>query len=234
VDDAFTIGAVFTDPLGLDLHVASFLWEDGTQCVTFRDAECSLDEGTGGVGTVSASHHFTDTGLYTISLSVIDDDGGVGTAIAGPVVVYDPDGGFATGGGWIDSPPGAFAADPSLAAKATFGFVAKYQKGARVPQGSTKFQFKVADLKFESASYDWLVVTGGNYARFKGSGTINGSPAPNGQDYQFMLWAGDGRGKNGEDTFRIKIWREDTGHVVYDNGMNQAIGGGQIRVHAGK
>jgi hypothetical protein len=46
-----------------------------------------------------------------------------------------------------------------------------------------------------------------------------------------MLWAGDGE----PDTFRIKIWYEDGDEiVVYDNGFDQAIGGGSIKVHKGK
>lgn len=113
--------------------------------------------------------------------------------------------------------------------KATFGFVAKYKKGASVPEGNTEFVFRAADLNFHSSSYDWLVVTGSDYARFKGTGTINGIG-----DYKFMLWAGDGTGTDGADTFRIKIWEEDglgNETVIYDNGMNQAIGGGSIVVH---
>jgi hypothetical protein len=116
-----------------------------------------------------------------------------------------------------------------LAGKASFGFVAKYKKGASVPEGNTEFVFKTADLNFHSSSYDWLVVTGSDYAKFKGTGTINGAG-----DYKFMLWAGDGTGTDGADTFRIKIWEEDgsgSETVVYDNGMDQAIGGGQIAVH---
>jgi hypothetical protein len=116
-----------------------------------------------------------------------------------------------------------------LTGKASFGFVAKYKKGADVPDGQTEFVFRAADLNFHSSSYDWLVVTGSDYARFKGTGTINGSG-----DYKFMLWAGDGTGTDGADTFRIKIWEEDeSGNeaVIYDNGMDQAIGGGSIVVH---
>jgi len=225
---------IFTDPAPIDMHVAVVDWADGTACRTGTGSDCSLDEGTGVVGSVTGRHAYAQAGLYTIALSVTDNDGGAGVSTVGPVVVYDPDGGFVTGGGWIDSPPGALAADPSLAGKATFGFVSKYKKGAQVPEGKTEFQFHVADLRFDSTSYDWLVITGGNYARFKGSGTINGNPASNGGDYRFMLWGGDGTGSGGEDTFRIKIWREDTGYVIYDNGMNQAIGGGQIQVHTGK
>ena len=146
------------------------------------------------------------------------------------LVVYDPSGGFVTGGGWIDSPAGAYADDLSLVGVASFGFVSKYKKGAQVPTGNTEFVFQSGDLTFHSSSYDWLVVTGSDYARFKGAGTVNGDGP-----YKFMLWARDG-GKDDYDTFRIKIWEEDetTGDetVIYDNDTDQPISGGSIVVHA--
>jgi len=118
------------------------------------------------------------------------------------------------------SPPG----------KATFGFVSKYKKGASVPTGNTEFQFKAGDLNFHSTEYQWLVINQNDMnAQFKGYGTINGAG-----NYGFMLWAGDGTGSNGEDTFRIKIWDVATDAVVYDNGMKQTIGGGSIVVHKAK
>jgi hypothetical protein len=141
------------------------------------------------------------------------------------VVVYDPSGGFVTGGGWFYSDPGNYVPDTSLEGKATFGFVAKYKKRATVPSGNTEFQFKAGDLNFHSSSYDWLVVTGSDYAKFKGIGTINGTG-----EYKFMIWAGD----DDPDTFRIKIWTEDGSGaetVVYDNGSDQAIGRGNIVIH---
>jgi hypothetical protein len=76
------------------------------------------------------------------------------------IAVYDPSSGFVTGGGWIISPVGAYTANPGLTGKATFGFVSKYQKGANVPTGETEFQFQLANMKFKSTSYDWLVVAG--------------------------------------------------------------------------
>jgi hypothetical protein len=66
---------------------------------------------------------------------------------------------------------------------------------------------------------------GRHECQFKGYGTINGAG-----NYGFMLWAGDGS----PDTFRIQIWDAATEVVVYDNGMNQAIGGGSIVVHKAK
>jgi hypothetical protein len=141
------------------------------------------------------------------------------------LAVYDPSGGFVTGGGWIDSLEGAYTADPTLTGKASFGFVSKYKKGAQVPTGSTEFQFKAADLNFHSNDYEWLVVNqGGTNAQFKGVGTINGTGS-----YKFMLWAGDDE----PDTFRIKIWTEEdeVEDIAYDNGSHQPIGGGSIIIH---
>ena len=53
------------------------------------------------------------------------------------ISVYDPSGGFVTGGGWINSPAGAFAADPTRVGRATFGFNAKYKKGSTDVTGDT-------------------------------------------------------------------------------------------------
>jgi hypothetical protein len=74
-----------------------------------------------------------------------------------------------------------------------------------------------------------VVNQAGTNAQFKGSGTINGDG-----DYKFMLWAGDGAGDNGADTFRIRIWTEnELGEEtdIYDNGFDQVICGGSIVVH---
>ena len=120
---------------------------------------------------------------------------------------------------------GAYKPDPTLGGKATFGFVSKYKKGADTPTGNVEFQFRPAGLNFHSSSYEWLVVTGGDYAMFEGNGTINGRG-----DYKFRVWAGDDK----PDTFRIKIWEEDefgVETVIYDNGSDQAIGGGSVVLH---
>ena len=170
-----------------------------------------------------------EAGIYDLCVRGTDDPGKVGDRECIMLVVYDPSGGFVTGGGWIDSPAGAYIADMNLTGKANFGFVSKYKKGATVPTGNTEFRFKAGDLNFHSSNYDFLVITmGGTNAQFKGSGTINGGLAPNGTEFRFMIWARD----NSPDTFRIKIWYEDGGEVlVYNNGFNQAIGGGSIVVH---
>jgi hypothetical protein len=177
-------------------------------------------------------------GVYTVALQVRDEDGGEGMQTASNyLVVYDPSEGFVTGGGWIWSPAGACrlaSACFGSQGKATFGFVAKYHKGATIPSGNTEFEFKAGGLKFKATSYEWLVVAGSK-AKYKGEGTING-----GGQYGFMLTAIDGDSHKGSDAFRIKIWDAVTGEVVYDNKIGSAddsdaatkLGGGSIVIHS--
>lgn len=183
----------------------------------------------------TASISFDAAHVVLVRAHAEDKAGNVSGEDAILLAVYDPSGGFVTGGGWIMSPAGAYAANPSLTGKATFGFVAKYQKGANVPVGNTEFQFHVANFKFKSTEYEWLVVAGAR-AQFKGSGTVNGVGG-----YGFMLTAIDGQlnGGGGVDKFRIKIWDKATGDIVYDNQMGAgdaadpttAVMGGSIVIH---
>ena len=222
-----TASASFTDPGILDTHTGVFDWGDGT-------SSPGLVTESDGSGSVSGSHAYT-AGVYTVTLTVTDKDGAPGQSVFQFVVVFDPDAGFVTGGGWILSPPGAYTADPTLSGKATFGFVAAYQPGARVPSGNTEFQFHAADFNFHSTSYDWLVVSGPK-AQYKGSGTINGAG-----DFGFRLTAVDDaiNGSGGADKLRIQIWDKTTGIAVYDNQLNAGdgtnpttvLGGGQIIIH---
>jgi hypothetical protein len=172
-----------------------------------------------------------EAGSYELCVRGTDEAGNLGTVDCTALDVYDPSA-FATGGGWIDSPEGAYREDPSATGKANFGFVSKYKKGATVPGGSIEFQLRAGKLNFHGSSYDLLIVTaGGTQAEIRGSGTLNGDLAPNGSEFECMIWVRD----DDPDTFRIKIWYEEGREVlVYDNGVNQPIGGGSILVHTKK
>jgi len=225
----------FTDAGTADTHHAVIEWGDGYDCNTntFPDPGCALSE-ISGSGTVTGNHTYQEPGVYTVKITVIDNDGGSATAIYEYVVIYDPDNGFVTGGGWIYSNPGSYKLELTLEGKANFGFVSKYKNGATSPTGNTEFQFRAADMNFHSSTYKWLVISGST-AKYKGVGTINGEG-----EYKFMIWATDGDLKEPDevDTFRIKIWLEDEGgneDVIYDNFVDeyseQAIGGGNIVIH---
>lgn len=235
VGTATLLEATFTDENADDTHTGTFDWGAGAVAGAVSES--------GGAGTLSLSQAFTEPGVYTVAATVVDDGGlsdSRSSTLDAPayLVIYDPSGGFVTGGGWIDSPVGACTlstCSDDTTGKAAFGFVSRYKKGASTPSGNTEFQFKAGDLNFKSAAYDWLVVAGAR-AQFKGSGTING-----GGDYGFLLTAIDGdlNGGGGADRFRIKIVDRTSGDVVYDNqrGSDETsdatteLGGGNIRIH---
>jgi hypothetical protein len=247
---------VVADPSPLAINTPTSLMatvdDSGTGGSTISSAEYNIDGGTYALMTTQDGNfdyvtedvivtipEFIEAGVYTVCVrgwDYYENIAGAEECIFLPV--YDPKGGFVTGGGWIMSPEGAYMADTSLTGKAIFGFVSKYKKGATVPTGVTEFQFKVADLNFHSDSYAWLVIAGAK-AQFKGVGTINGMGA-----YKFMISAMDADINNDNftvDRFRIKIWTEDesgTETVVYDNALGNdedtamtEIGGGSIVIH---
>lgn len=184
--------------------------------------------------TVSLGQFATPT---VISILVRGEDGTGNLSAAQPLelAVYDPNGSYIAGAGAIDSPAGAYAADPAMTGTAQFGFSSKYMKGTTIPTGNARFTFRTADFKFESVAHEWLVVAGAK-GQFKGTGTINGLG-----NYGFKIFGidGDAALTAGPDRFRIKIWDIDNGDaVVYDNEMNveegadptTVISHGQIRI----
>lgn len=216
----------FTDPGVLDTHTATWSFDGIDEPGTVTEA--------GGSGSTGVTRSFAAAGVYSVRLTVTDDDGASTTAstvddLEAFVVVYDPSAGFVTGGGWLMSPAGAYSADLGASGKATFGFVSKYVRGANVPIGNTQFRFHGASFDFASTSYQWLVVAGSK-AQYKGTGAVNGSGG-----YGFMLTAYDS-----PDRLRLKVW-DSSGEIVYDNARGssddidgaspQAIGGGSIVIH---
>jgi PKD repeat protein len=226
-DQPLSVEVIFSDPDAGDVHEVTWAWGDGKS-----------DTQAGATSPATAGHTYDEPGVYRVTVTVTDAAGEWDRQAYEFIVVYDPRGGFVTGGGWTWSPAGAYADDLDLEGKASFGFVSKYKKGAKVPDGQTQFQFKAGSLNFLSDSYQWLVVTGAK-AMFKGMGTVNGA-----RSYGFMLSATDAAlSPNTDlDLFRIKIWDLDGGNVVYDNLMGAdddedpttAIGGGNIVVHKAK
>lgn len=228
INTNLSASADFTDADTFNTHIAVWNWGDGVI------SEGTVSE-TSGSGSVTGNHTYTSSGIYTVTLTVVDNRGLAGQSIFHYVVVYDPNGEFVTGGGWINSPAGAYTADPALTGRANFGFNSKYESGTNVPTGQTQFNFKVAEFNFHGSIYDWLVISGPR-AQYKGSGTVNG-----GGNYGFILTGNDGQsnGGGGLDKFRIKIWDKTTGGSVYDNQLGDSdeanasavIEAGNILIH---
>ncbi|WP_162426285.1 HYR domain-containing protein [Pontibacter pudoricolor] len=226
LNSSVTLNATFTDE---NIKTAVWEWGDGTKSTQTISGS-----------PISATHTYTEAGVYSVGLTVTDHCGASTTTRFDYVVIFDPNGGFVTGGGWIDSPPGAYVANPTLVGKANFGFVAKYKKGSNQVDGNTEFQFKAGDLNFKSSAHDAMsLVVAGYKAIYKGVGSINGN-----ENYAFMVSVEDGnlKGSQEADRFRIKIWDRRDGAIVYDNNVSLSeqgdnavpsttISGGSIVIH---
>jgi hypothetical protein len=168
-----------------------------------------------------------------VEVIVDDNNTAIATAAYRFVVVYDPDGGFVSGAGWVDVPAQSYMGDLAAEGSARFGFQAKYRKGQTRPDGKTQFHFRAGGMDFRSSSYEWLVVAGAR-AQYKGEGTINGDSG-----YCFMLTGidGDVNGGGDVDRLRLKIWTCSDGNVVFDNlrsagdDNTTAISRGNIVIH---
>ena len=186
-------------------------------------------------GWYTLQHYFYDSGagVLAVDLSILDSSGNPihtwtlsdPSDIIGSTVGGNRYGWFATNGfPYLAVDNSVMKELSSPTGKASFAFNAKVKKGANAPDGQTEFQFKSGDLNFHSSGYDWVVFNlGDTSAQLKGSGTLNGADG-----YEFMIWATDGS----PDTFRIRIWNPVDGTIVYDNGMDQGIGGGNIVFHS--
>lgn len=222
-NDPASVGATINASVSLrdanpdDTHTAQWDWGDGA-------TSAGTVTVSGGEGSVTGSHAYTQPGIYRVTVTVTDS-GGLTASASRNVVVFDPNGGSVAGSGWIESPVGAYAFDFSASGRADFAFLSKYQKGANVPTGNTQFRFNAGNLVFRSDSYEWLVVAGAR-GQYKGEGTLNGIAG-----YKFMLTGidGDKIGRGTPDRFRLKIYLVDatTGQEVtlYDNQRGSTVEG---------
>jgi probable HAF family extracellular repeat protein len=152
-------------------------------------------------------------GLYLLTLTVDDSNAGASVATV-EVAVYDPDGSSVTGGGWFDSPAGALVADPAAQGRANFAFHLEYRRGRSTPEGNARLSFNAGGLHLTSSSFDWLVV-GGDMARFRGMGALEGRLDP----VYFEVVARD------PDGIRVRIWDDAGG--IYDS-TEVELGGGRV------
>lgn len=73
--------SVFNDLGTLDTHTAVIHWGDGTPSESGAVAESPFGppgSTSGASGSVSGTHQYGDDGVYTVSVDVTDDDGGIG------------------------------------------------------------------------------------------------------------------------------------------------------------
>ena len=222
---SITTTASFSDQDTSDTHTAVWNWGDGnTTAGTVTESN--------GSGSVLDSHTYTTAGVYTVTLTVIDNNNASGSSTYQYVVVYDPSAGFLTGSGKYNSQAGWDVQNPSATGDFKFGVQAKYTSANTTPTGDTKFKFQAGNLDFDATSYLWLVVSGAK-ATLKGSGTVNGSG-----NYTFLISAIDGSQTNGQNLIRVQI-KDSSNNIIYDTQAGDAdtadpttpLANGTIKVH---
>jgi hypothetical protein len=182
-----------------------------------------------GVGTILADATSQDgfvqmntalePAIYDIQMS-LDCSDIVSKAI---LVVYNPEGGFATGGGWIVPEPDGLNTYPNV--RANFGFNAKYKQDN--PTGHLEFRYSDGHIDLKSYSIEQLVITGGKIVQFKGWASINGEDG-----HWFFVKAIDNGEPGINDTFEIKIWNPGSNiDGDYDELAGGVLQGGNILVH---
>ena len=194
-------------------HTAKWLIDENTT------AKATITEPSGNKnGKVAGSYKFTAPGVYKLQMNVTDQNGVTHyTNTAGDleaiVVIYDPNGGHAYGGGYYNSPAGALKSNPSATGKASYGFAMNYFKNSTNPKGETQFEFKVGTFEFNALTFDYLVISNSK-AQFKGTGKIIGGQSGVG----FIMTVVDGQlDGSGIDKIRMKIYNKNNGLVIYDN-----------------
>ena len=212
VGSTVTFEGEFWDKAG-NSHSAKWLIDENTT------VKATVTEPSGNKnGKVTGSYKFTAPGVYKLQMNVTDQKGithysNTAGDLEAIVVIYDPNGGYAYGGGYYNSPAGALRSSPSATGKASYGFTLNYFKNSTYPKGETQFDFKVGSFEFNALNFEYLVINN-SMSQFKGTGKIIGGQSGVG----FIMTVVDGQlDGSGVDKIRMKIYNRSNGSIIYDN-----------------
>ena len=212
VGSTVTFEGEFWDKTG-NTHSAKWLIDENTT------VKATVTEPAGNKnGKVTGTYKFTAPGVYKLQMNVTDQKGithysNTAGDLEAIVVIYDPNGGFAYGGGYYNSPAGALRSSPSATGKASYGFTLNYFKNSTYPKGETQFDFKVGSFEFNALNFEYLVINN-SMSQFKGTGKIIGGQSGVG----FTMTVVDGQlDGSGVDKIRMKIYNRSNGSIIYDN-----------------
>ncbi|MDW3212575.1 MAG: choice-of-anchor Q domain-containing protein [Ilumatobacteraceae bacterium] len=225
ITDGVLIDVEFEDGDGaVDDYVVTIDWGDLVDEVPGTSTVCTATSATpqngnpnceiiaepgADAGLAVAFFEYAQPGVYPVTVTVTDSVGNSDTSSYEFVVVYDPEAGRVDGSGWYWSGNEAYDDGDRWGNWAFFGYSARYKKNATVPSGTTKLRL-LGEFYFKSTGYDYLLIND-TVAVAEGVGKLDGRSG-----YRFRVQGVD----NGWiDFFQITIWDEDTGEVVYDNGV---------------
>jgi hypothetical protein len=170
---------------------------------------------------------FSTPGLHDLCVRGTDVAGNVGTPNCVVLAVFDPNGGFVTGGGGTGSPAGADSSNPTGSGPVTFGFNVKYLPNTTTPAGDVEFHYNSGNINFKSTGFDFLVVTSEPRAQLQGTGTINGNTTC---AFAIDAWSGSFQPGN-VDAFGITIFNCGGATGNRYNLPTAPITQGSIKIH---
>jgi hypothetical protein len=223
IKKAAKLTAVFTDD---NLKTAIWSWGDG-----------ATSAGTISGNQITGSHYYSEAGMYDVTLTITDTYGKSASKIYSYVIVFDPDNGDVTGGGWMNTQRGDYRLK-STCEKGNFGFCAQYDKNLNL-KGNLTFHINGVNFHVSSTSLDWLLVDN-DHALIKGKAKVNCNSG-----YEFLVSAVDIDMKkncnHSVDLLRIIVWNSK-GDVIFDNQDDDSmfsrptdgISQGSIVIHGNK
>jgi hypothetical protein len=166
--------------------------------------------------------------LYTITTTCTDASGNVTTKTStvfvppnqknGPYTVFTAANSFVSPK--VSGVPAAVSATPTtnplIMGMINFDFSSKPETARSTKaesKGENLVNFILGNLEFRALNYDFRELSGVR-TQFKGYGKVN-----NETGYKYLLTVIDGQAPKGGgvDKFRIKIWNDKTGEVIFDN-----------------
>jgi len=179
-------------------------------------------------GTFDVTHNYPVAGTYIVNITLRDLCGASTSSAYESIVVFDPQAGWVKGGGWFQSPEGAYRKNLLAKGRANFSFDAQYNEYSNEPAGSVNFTFSAEGLKFRSTALDMLLING-ETAWLTGRGNVDGKGG-----YGILISMVDddtkipheGKGRPPmlkSDRLRVKIWNAE-GVVIYDTQLGAADG----------
>jgi len=177
---------------------------------TFTAQSTADVEGQPGVGVASTQASNLPADVYKVIVRLGANDYYEAPIAESVLVVYNPQGGFVTGGGWITN----------SGQKANFGFNAKYKN-----DGTLQGEFTMLDrvsgkpVQIKATSLEWLVVRSDmKSASFAGKAQVDGQGS-----YDFRVDIVDNGEPGKSDTFKVSV----------SNGYSAegTLDGGNIQVH---
>ncbi len=213
-----------------DAAIGATLLDEMGDPLCIDDQEVTFTLVAEGVGVIEVGPVFTvcgvaeagvtlEPGIYSILVQTACSDA-TGTAL---LAVYNPEGGFATGGGWII--PQADEVNTQPGQRANFGFNVRYKKD--VPSGQVEFRYTNASIDLKSSTLDQLVIAGTTIAQFKGTASVNGEDG-----WSFLTKVVDNGEPGSSDIFDMKIWSpEDDVEGDPTDRARSVLDGGNIVIH---